>query len=168
VKHFTSAWRLDRSSHQQSLITLLFMKSMIKLPLVAVAFAMAIPFTQAQDTGTPPPPPPAGEHVGGREGPGKGPRGDSLKFLTEKLSLTPEQQAKIKPITDDQKKALDAVRADTSLERDARRIKAAEIIKAHMEQIKPLLTPEQLKKFEEMKDEFGHGPGGPRKEKAKE
>lgn len=140
------------------------MKSMIKLPLVAVAFAMAIPFTQAQDAGTPPPPPPAGEH-GKHEG-HKGPGGDTLKFLTEKLSLTPEQQAKIKPITDDQKKALDAVKADTALEKDAKRTKSAEIIKAHMEQIKPLLTPEQLKKLEEMKEE--RGPGGPHKEKAKE
>ena len=140
------------------------MKSMIKLPLVAVAFAMAIPFTQAQDAGTPPPPPPAGEH-GKHEG-HKGPGGDTLKFLTEKLSLTPEQQAKIKPITDDQKKALDAVKADTALEKDAKRTKSAEIMKAHMEQIKPLLTPEQLKKFEEMKEE--RGPGGPRKEKDKE
>jgi Spy/CpxP family protein refolding chaperone len=140
------------------------MKSMIKLPLVAVAFAMAIPFTQAQDAGTPPPPPPAGEH-GKHEG-HKGPGGDTLKFLTEKLSLTPEQQAKIKPITDDQKKALDAVKADTALEKDAKRTKSAEIIKAHMEQIKPLLTPEQLKKLEEMKEE--RGPGGPRKEKDKE
>ena len=144
----------------------MFMKSMIKLPLVAVVFAMAIPFTQAQDAGTPPPPPP-GEQGGKHEG-HKGPHGDLLKVLTEKLSLTPEQQAKIKPITDDQKTALDAVRADTALEKDAKRAKAVEIIKAHMQQIRPLLTPEQQKQFDEMKEELARGPGGPRKEKAKE
>jgi len=141
------------------------MKSMFKLPFVAVAFAMAIPFTtQAQDAATPPPPPPpAGEK---HEGHPKGPHGDRFKMLVEKLALTPDQQAKIKPILEDEKKAIKAVMDDTTLDREAKRPKFEEIRKAHREQIKPLLTPAQLKQLEEMKEE--RGPGAPHKEKAKE
>ncbi len=139
------------------------MKSMIKLPLVAVAFAIAIPFTQAQDAGTPPPPPPPpGEHGGQHKG---GPRGDRFKMMAERLNLTPDQQAKIKPILEDEMKAIKAVMDDASLDKDAKRPKIDEIRKAHREQFLPLLTPEQVKKLDEMKE---RGPGGPRKEKGKE
>lgn len=144
----------------------MFMKSMIKLPLVAVAFAMAIPFTQAQDAGTPPPPPPAGEHGPNHGAPSKGMRGDRFKMLAEKLALTPEQQVKIKPIIEDEAKALKAVMDDASLDREAKRPKMDEIRKAHREQFLPLLTPEQVKKLDGMKE--NRAPGGPRKEKAAE
>jgi len=143
------------------------MKSMLKLSLVAIAFATAIPFTQAQDNGTPPPPPPPGEHGGQHKG---GPRMDPLKMLTEKLSLTQEQQTQLKPILDARKKEMDAVREDSSLDRDAKWAKVAEIFKAYQPKIRALLTPEQQKKFDELKEEMGghRGPGGPRKEKAAE
>lgn len=92
---------------------------------------------------------------------------DQLKMLTEKLGLTEAQQTQLKPILDARKKEMDAVRADSSLERDAKMAKAAEIFKAYQPKIRALLTPEQQKKFDEMKEEFmgGRGPGGPRKEK---
>ena len=144
------------------------MKSMFRLPLVAVAFAMAIPFTQAQDSGTPPPPPPppAGEHGGQHKG-GKGM--DPLKMLTEKLDLTPDQQAKIKPILEEQKKEMDAIRGDSSLEKDAKWAKGAEVMKTYQPKIRALLTPEQQKKYDELKEEMmRRGPGGQHKEKAKE
>jgi Spy/CpxP family protein refolding chaperone len=138
------------------------MKSMLKLPLLAVALALAAPFTFAQEKDAPPPPP-AGEHGGQHKG---GPRMDPLKMLTEKLGLTEAQQAQIKPILDERKKEMDAVRADTSLERDAKMAKAAEIFKTYQPKIRALLTPEQQKKFDDMKEEFmgGRG-GGQRKEK---
>ncbi|MFT3869072.1 MAG: hypothetical protein QM715_11490 [Nibricoccus sp.] len=144
------------------------MKSMLKLPLVAVAFALAVPFSFAQEKDAPPPPPP-GEH-GPKDGPGRGgPRGDRFKMLVEKLGLTEDQQAKIKPILAEEMQAIKTVRDDASLEREAKWTKIREIIQAHNEKIKPILTPEQLKKLEEMKDDFRGrgpgGPGGPRKEK---
>lgn len=87
-------------------------------------------------------------------------------MLAEKLALTPDQQTKIKPILEEEFKAIKAIMDDKSLDREARRTKIDEIRKAHREQIKPLLNPEQLKKLEELKED--RGPGGPRKEKAKE
>lgn len=136
------------------------MKSMIKLPLVAVVFALAIPFTQAQDAGTPPPP--AGENAGKHDGAGKGKRGDRFKMLAEKLELTEDQKAKIKPILEEEMKAIKAVMDDTSLDREAKRPKIDEIRKSYREKLLPLLTPEQVKKLEDIKER------GPRKVKAKE
>ena len=98
---------------------------------------------------------------------------DPLKMLTEKLGLTEAQQTQLKPILEARKKEMGAVREDKSLDKDARWAKVAEIFKAYQPKIRAILTPEQQKKFDEMKEEFmgGRGPGGPRKakdEKAKE
>jgi len=136
------------------------MKSPIKFAIAALALGVVLPSSRAQDAGTPPPPPPAGEHEGRRAGP----RGDQLKFYTEKLNLTPDQQAKVKPILEDQKKALEALREDASVDRDAKRAKFQEIDKAHRDQIRALLTPEQQAKLDAIKEGPG-GPGGPRKPK---
>ena len=133
------------------------MKSPIKFAIAALAIGLAIPASRAQDTATTPPPPPAGEH----EGHHKGPRGDGLKFFTEKLGLTQDQQAKIKPILEDEKKSLDALHDDTTVAKDAKRAKFVEIRKTHREQIRALLTPEQQKKLDTLKEEHGRGPGGP-------
>ena len=135
------------------------MNSPIKYTIAALILGLALPGVRAQDTTTPPPPPPAGEH----EGHHKGPHGDTLKFFTEKLGLTPDQQTKIKPILEDEKKALDALHTDASVAKDAKREKFMEIRKAHREQIRALLTPEQQKKLDELKE--GRGPGGPKEPK---
>ncbi len=141
------------------------MKSMFKLPLVAVAFAIAIPFTFAQDAGTPPPPPPPGEQgPGGPGGPGKAQRGDRFKMMVEQLKLTEDQKAKIKPILEEDQKAMKALREDQSLDKATRRQKREEIIKRSGEQVRPLLTPEQQKTFDEIKDS---GPGGMKEGKEK-
>ncbi|MFT3783100.1 MAG: hypothetical protein QM790_13915 [Nibricoccus sp.] len=139
---------------------------MFKLPLIAVAVAIAAPFTFAEDKDTPPPPPP-GEHGGQHKG---GPRMDGMKFYTENLDLTQAQQDQLKPIVEARRKELEAIRDDKSLERDAKFAKAGEVFKSYRPKIRALLTPEQQKKFDELKDEMPgrRGPGGPRKEKSKE
>ena len=158
---FSQKRRLDSSSHQIDNKIKVPMKSPIKFTIAALALGLAIPAARAQDAGTPPPPPPppAGEH--GAMHKERGPRGDGLKFFTEKLGLTQDQQAKIKPILADQKKALDTLGDDASIEKGAKRAKSMEIRKAHREQIRALLTPEQQKKLDELKEEHGRGPGGP-------
>jgi len=141
------------------------MKCLIKLPFAVLALCLAIPATRAQEAGTPPPPPPPpkGEHAEHQ----KSPHGDGLRYLTEKLTLTVEQQAKIKPILDERKKAMEALRADSTLDKDAKWAKTAEIFKSHQAQIRALLTPEQQKIFDELRPMRGpggpgnHGPGGP-------
>jgi Spy/CpxP family protein refolding chaperone len=133
------------------------MKSPIKLAIATLALVVALPLSRAQETGTPPPPPPppAGEH----EAHPKGPRGENIKFLTEKLALTQDQQTKVKAILEDERKAGAAVRGDAALDKDAKRAKMMEIRKSHREQIRAVLTPEQQKKLDELKEEHGHGPG---------
>jgi len=51
------------------------------------------------------------------------------------------------------------LRADTTLDKDAKWAKTAEIFKSHQAQIRALLTPEQQKIFDELKPM--RGPGGP-------
>ena len=106
----------------------------LSLILLALAGSALCTVATAEDTATPPPPPP-------QRGPGM-PGGmfdpeKRLAHLTKQLGLTPEQQAKIRPILVEQadlmKKAADA---RTRLE--------------------AVLTPEQREKFDERRH-GGHG-----------
>ena len=45
---------------------------------------------------------------------------DQLKHLTKKLNLSDDQQAKLKPILEDQRKQMDGIRNDSSLSREDR------------------------------------------------
>lgn len=130
-----------------------------KLPLIAVALALAFPSVRADDNTCPPPPPPSGEHGPEHKG-GQHPR---LKFLAEKLGLTEDQKTKIKAILEDEMKAGRAIHEDKALDKKAKWAKMEENRKTHREQIRAVLTPEQQKKFDELKEEHGHQPGGPGK-----
>ena len=83
---------------------------------------------------------------GGPGGPG-GERGDRLAMMKEQLGLTPEQVEKIKPILEKDREKLQALREDTATSREQKGEKMREIITAEMEQIKPILTPEQVEKW---------------------
>jgi Spy/CpxP family protein refolding chaperone len=100
-------------------------------------------------------------------------RGGDLQGLLEKLNLTDEQKAKVKPIMD--KAAADAHEYMTAHadelkaareSNDPEKKKAAfgpmmEKRKATLEEIKPILTDEQKKKLEELQAAHGgHGPKG--------
>ena len=94
-----------------------------------------ITYLQAQD-----PHGPKHEH-----GPGPKHHMDNpFEHLTENLSLTAEQKAKVQPILDQMKPQLAAIHKE-----------AMEKMKAIMEstgaQIRPLLTPEQQQKYDAMK-----------------
>ncbi len=84
-----------------------------------------------------------------------------MKMLTEKLSLTQEQQTKIKAILSDEKQAMDALRDDTSIDRETGHEKMESILKNHREKIRALLTPEQQKIFAQIKPHDRHGPPPP-------
>ena len=73
---------------------------------------------------------------------GGGSRGHRLEQLTEGLNLTPDQQAKIQPIIDQAKPQI------AEIHREAMQ-KTRSIITSTASQIRPLLTPEQQKKFDE-------------------
>ena len=131
------------------------MKTKITLLTLATAGLLATTSSiRAEDPVPPTPPvnPPAGAPAAaakperGPGGPG-GQRGDRLAMMKETLGLTPEQVEKIKPIIEKDREKLMALREDSALSREQKGEKMKEIITASMEQIKPILTPEQLEKF---------------------
>jgi Spy/CpxP family protein refolding chaperone len=76
-----------------------------------------------------------------------------LARMTQQLHLTDEQQAKIKPILEEQHKQMMALRQDTSMSREDRRAKFQEIRKQTFEKMNPILTAEQQKQFQQMRRE---------------
>src|SRR3982751_1703435 len=71
-------------------------------------------------------------------------RGNPLQHMTETLKLTPDQQAKVQPIVDQAKPQLIAIHRDAMQ-------KAKAVIDNAMSQIRPLLTPDQQKKADDMR-----------------
>lgn len=76
-----------------------------------------------------------------------------LQMLSEKLNLTEDQKAKLKPILLDQAQQMKAVRDDTSLTPEQKAAKKKAIHETTHDQINAVLTPEQQEKFKEMKQE---------------
>lgn len=138
------------------------MKS-LKFAVLAVGFSLGLVSSALRAEDAPPPPPP--QEQGGKMEKPKGPRGDRLKMLSEALSLTDEQKAKIGPILADEAAAMKAVRDDAALADDAKKAKVKEIRDAHQAQVRALLTPEQQEKLDKMPKRGPGGPGGPRPEK---
>lgn len=67
----------------------------------------------------------------------------TLGNLTSRLGLTPEQQAELAPVIGDWETAARAIEADM-------RAKRFELFKEYVEHIRPVLTPEQQKRFDEI------------------
>ena len=76
-----------------------------------------------------------------------------LQMLSEKLNLTDDQKAKLKPILQDQMQQMKAVREDSSLSQEQRRAKMKSIHESLHEQINAVLTPDQQAKFKQMRQE---------------
>jgi Spy/CpxP family protein refolding chaperone len=70
--------------------------------------------------------------------------GFGLEHVSKALKLTPEQQAKVQPIVDQTRPQFIAIRRDAMQ-------KAHTVIDQAMSQIRPLLTPEQQKKLDDLK-----------------
>ena len=76
-----------------------------------------------------------------------------LQMLSEKLNLTDDQKAKIKPILQDQMQQMKAVREDSSLSQEQKRTKMKSIHDSSFDQVNAVLTPEQQTKFKQMRQE---------------
>ncbi len=92
----------------------------------------------------------------GPEDMGKGKTGSydpsqRLELMTRNLKLSPEQQAKIKPILAEEFAQLEALRGNDTYNRDERRSRLQELNQSTYDKIRPLLTPDQQKKHEEVK-----------------
>lgn len=77
-----------------------------------------------------------------------------LKMLTEKLNLTEDQQAKVKPILEDQSKQMKAIHDDASLAPADRQAKMKEIHESSIEKMNAILTPDQQAKWKQMRQEM--------------
>jgi periplasmic protein CpxP/Spy len=74
-----------------------------------------------------------------------------LAMLSQKLNLTDDQKAQIKPLLEDQHKQMMALREDTSLSREQKRAKFQEIRKQTSEKMNSILSPDQQKQLKEMR-----------------
>lgn len=124
--------------------------------LLSLPLAVGNAFGQDQQE-TPPPPQseqPSGQGMGhgmgGRQMPSVD---DQLKHLTKKLKLSDDQQAKLKPILEDQHKQIDQLRSDSSLSRQDRFSKMQELRQSSDTQIKNVLNEDQQKNFDKMREE---------------
>lgn len=131
-------------------------RSLVAAAVLAGSLGLGSALAQnAQDT---PPPPPSEQQAGPGMG---GPMGhrpmesvdDQIKHLNKKLKLSDDQQAKLKPILEDQHKQMDQLRSDSSLSREDRFSKMQEIRQSSDTQIKSVLTEDQQKSFDQMRAE---------------
>jgi Spy/CpxP family protein refolding chaperone len=77
-------------------------------------------------------------------GHGRHGHGNHLDRITETLNLTPEQKAKVQPIIDQAKPQMKAIHQEAMQ-------KAKAVMDSTMAQIRPMLTADQQKKFDDMK-----------------
>ncbi|HET7100554.1 MAG TPA: hypothetical protein VFJ52_05335 [Terriglobia bacterium] len=99
---------------------------------------------------------------GGRHMRGPMTPADQLARLTKQLKLTDEQQAKIKPILEEQHNKMMDLRQDTSMSREDRFARFREVRQDSLEKIKPILTPEQQKQWEKIQQNRRERRRGPR------
>jgi Spy/CpxP family protein refolding chaperone len=123
------------------------MKIFQKLILLAVCMLAVGAFAQQN--------PPA---QGGGDDQGRPRRGmpsveDQVKNLTEKLSLTDDQQAKVKTILEDTRSQMMKVMQDDSISREDKMAKGRSLREASNGKIRDLLTDDQKKKFDDMQKE---------------
>ena len=86
---------------------------------------------------------PEGGFGGGRHGGwhGHGGQGFAMEHLTKGLNLTPDQQSKVQPLIDQARPQIIAIHKDAMEKTHA-------ILDKTMSQIRPILTPDQQKKFD--------------------
>lgn len=101
---------------------------------------------------------------GGRGGPGgAGGVGARLEESLQKLDLTAEQKAKIKPVVEDVKKKFEELRSQIAGgggDRQAMREKVMALLEETRDKLKEILTPEQATKLKELMMPPGGAGGG--------
>jgi Spy/CpxP family protein refolding chaperone len=83
-----------------------------------------------------------------------------IKRLTNQLSLTADQQAKLRPIIEEQDKQIDQVQGDTTLSDTQKKEKIASIRQNSHAQIEPLLTDTQKQLYAQMRGNRKANPSG--------
>jgi periplasmic protein CpxP/Spy len=118
------------------------------LPILML-LAAGLTFAQtSQETPAPAPDKHAGMHHHNGES-----ADQHLQMLSEKLNLTDDQKAKLKPILQDEIQQIKTVREDSSLSQEQKHAKLESIHESMHDQIHAVLTPEQQAKFKQMRQE---------------
>ena len=124
------------------------MKSPFKLTTASLVLTLAAAtaaFSAEPADNTNPPPP---HERGGRD------RGPSLESLAERLGLNADQKEKIGALLKKRREEGDAIRNDPALTREQKMEKGRALREEGAKEIEALLTPEQIKKFHEMREEM--------------
>jgi protein CpxP len=124
------------------------MKTIRKITLLAVCALAAAAFAQ----NAPPPQGAPPEGQGHRRGMPS--VEDQVKHLTEQLSLTDDQQAKVKTIVEDTHSQMQTIMQDESASREDKMAKARTLHETAMGKVRELLTADQKKKFDDMQKEM--------------
>jgi len=135
--------------------TKLMSKSMAVVLAVLIAVVFAISSQQAFGKNDPNAKSPKVEKGQPKGGPGQMHERfeGRMEKLSKELNLTKEQQGKIRPILENEMKEMRTVREDSSLTPEQKREKTKAIHQTTKESINKTLTPEQQKKFAEMKED---------------
>lgn len=89
-----------------------------------------------------------------KEGKGFGKRGDmgrQAAFFKKELNLTPDQETKLQGIFQEFRTKSQDIRANTSLSQEQKKEQMHSLMQQYITQGKAVLTPEQAKKFDELK-----------------
>lgn len=78
-------------------------------------------------------------------------RGEGMKKLADYLGLTDAQKAQMKPIIQSARQQGRAIKEDTSLTPEAKKAKLKDLHKSTMDQLKSILTPEQIAKLKALR-----------------
>ncbi len=121
------------------------MKSTKTLLFAALAAGSLLAWSpaRAQDSTNTPPVPPAGAPGGKHQNQG-------FDRIAQQLNLTDDQKTKVQPILEAQRQKMSDLRQDTSLSPEDRKAKVQEIRKDTLDQLKDILTPDQIAQFQKM------------------
>jgi Spy/CpxP family protein refolding chaperone len=123
------------------------MKTIKQITLLAVCALATVAFAQQN-----PPPQGGGDDQGRRRGMPS--VEDQIKNLTERLSLTDDQQAKVKTILEDTRGQMTKLMQDESMSREDKMAKGRSLRETANGKIRDVLTDEQKKKFDDMQQEM--------------
>ena len=143
-------------------------KNMQRTAVVLLCSVSLVLPALAQTGSTDGAPPAAQNQQGPRMGGRRGNPEQRLERMTKELSLSADQQVKVKAILEDGRAKMMAAR-DPNASQDDRRAKMMELRKTESDHIKAVLDDGQKAKFDEMqkremermRDGGGRGPGGP-------
>jgi periplasmic protein CpxP/Spy len=117
-------------------------------PIVAVLVFFGYSLvTRAQDTSAQQ----SSTQAESQNGMHQGQHASRLDWMSKELNLTDDQKAKLKPVLAEEGKKMQSVKEDTTLSQDQKRDKMKEIHQNTDSQINDVLTPDQQKKYADMK-----------------